>query len=320
MNQVKMSAVITKKNEELEKEIDLVDLVRLFVRRKVLFIASLLCFLTLSLVYVLFFYTSKYYYSTYIQPAGYYQGTKFIPTQDLNTLLALSRTIYISTYINMHKKNASLNRETSPQDRLLAKDVQVFPSNNLMKLKILGTLSDQTLCLDLANYLLSTIRQQEQLDFKRQEQILQTQINNTEQFLRIVQEASRNWRKENQHLGALDADFGKFPYADEEGKGHVNNFIFLQYLSNFSKSNQITVLTRFYDFKKQELYFQRQLKGLQISLQSLKPSYFVTSLERSPMPVNISTGLLLMFLVLASGITSFVLVLLVEFFAMSQGK
>lgn len=163
--------------EAVERELSLVDMFHIFLKRKKLFLVNFLFFLCLGMLYNFLFYTPKYRYSAYIQLGSYVERGKMVVFQKSSNLGVLLQNVYIPRFIESYRKN----RPTTPHFSINY-DLNNL-TRNLLVLDIVAPKMDQKTYQDLLRSFVSMIGnleenqfQQISQQFKKHLQVLKEQV------------------------------------------------------------------------------------------------------------------------------------------------
>ncbi|MBN1684165.1 MAG: hypothetical protein JW855_01835 [Gammaproteobacteria bacterium] len=282
----------------LEEEIDFINIVKIFIKRKKLFWGSFLFFLCLGLIYTFLFYTPKYQYSIYLQTAGYYQQTNFIPLQDPEKLDYVLQKIYAPEFVDIY--NAS-----HPQLQKIS--IRLSDNNkNLIKVDIITKKMNTEIYTNIFQSFLSMLNHQESSVFDRTYGNFQEKINFIRQQLIYLANIQSIWKNQFINNKALNQQAVKM--ADIRNQ-NVDSLL-SQYILNNSKIKMGDSAYVMADLN-------QRLVDLQYNLSSLEKTHIFNKIPASVTMASPNLVAMIFMMIIGAFLITISLMLTIEFFTHS---
>ena len=309
--------MIAKKSEtrliqksELSEEIGFVDIARIFLKRKKLFIASFLVFWGLGLIYTFFFYIPQYHFSSYIQVAGYYDESTFISIADPQNLIFQIQKNYLPRFLksyylaNPNAPKMVLSTKVA-QDESEIQNAPVNPQNTIIQLNIVGPKLQQNVYSQLVQSFLLLLREQEYPEFDRARVYMQQKRDGIQEQLKLLSDIRQSWSKELEEQASI---------VESIHKGTVtmkNADVLRKFISQYMTSN---LQNNFVQLIIQENNFTQSLIVLQHQLGTLEQSH-ILNMSDSENLIGLNQSVLMLLMFMGAIFGAAFLVLMAEFFS-----
>jgi len=238
----------------IEEEIGLVDIIRIFIRRKKLFLMSFIIFLCLGLTYVFFIYQPKYQYSAYIQLGGYNKGPQFILLPKFKREMYILNTVIFPQILNQVFPRFP-HLSISSKVGLVGNVKNSTISSRIVQIRLIGNQQHVKKYQQFFAAILQILNQDELADLNDLKLRLQNKIKDTQKKILFSKRKGSKWFNIIQQFQKTTFSAGK------------NNYVLNFNLS--SMIQQYNALTR------QQANLDKMLQETQRSLGSLKPSHFI---------------------------------------------